>query len=169
MADELFFLIASDSHRHPNALIQVWKRQIRTPDALLFLGDGLSDLFAFSAEFPYVTVYAVSGNCDFHRLLPDGSLAPEERCHRLGGLSVWMTHGHRFGVKGGTGALVREAERERADIVLYGHTHRQNEFRLQRQDGGSVWLCNPGSIGDDGSFATLTIRDGVPLIGLGKL
>jgi predicted phosphodiesterase len=62
-----------------------------------------------------------------------------------------------------------------ADILVYGHTHVPVEYRLPPAEGGTeerkpLILFNPGSIGDrDGSFGTITVRNGVILCGHGNV
>ena len=58
------FLIFSDSHGRKQAMEEAFRRQIRLPDAVLFLGDGLRDLDA--NDFSPSTLFAVRGNCDFY-------------------------------------------------------------------------------------------------------
>ena len=57
------FLIFSDSHGRTEGMELAWKRQLRTPDAVLFLGDGLRDVN--SMELAESMLYEVSGNCDW--------------------------------------------------------------------------------------------------------
>ena len=84
-----------------------------------------------------------------------------------------MTHGHTLGVKGGRDELCREAARNGADIVLFGHTHVPS---LEYIEKGSIRgvdkplvLFNPGSLGDfEGSFGNLSLSDDGFLLSHGK-
>ena len=67
----------------------------------------------------------------------------------IGGVRVYMTHGHRHQVKLSTGILLKDARAAKADIVLYGHTHAAD---CHREDDG-LWVMNPGSCGYFGGSA----------------
>ena len=75
----------------------------------------------------------------------------------IGGVSVYMTHGHRHQVKLSTGILLKDARAAKADIVLYGHTHTAG---CHREDDG-LWVMNPGSCGYfGGSAGVIELSDG---------
>ncbi len=82
-------------------------------------------------------VTAVSGNTDGwdirHRLSEVAELT-------LAGNSIVVLHGHRFG-RSPTPEMLARAYPE-ADLVVYGHTHRQRVERV-----GPVLTVNPGSAG----------------------
>jgi len=136
-------------------------RQPTPPDAIFFLGDGLRD--TGDPIFELTPLYAVRGNCDWFSGYDD---TPGERVLSWAGHTLLLTHGHEYNVKSGVGALLLRAASVGADIVLFGHTH---EPICERIPAGSVavggqmyprdiWLFNPGSIGMDGSFGTLSVR-----------
>ena len=157
-------LILSDIHGEANnlrwLLEEVWK-QVGPIDAYICLGDGVRDFDhaeAFIRERdPHATMYAVRGNCDFTANHPDRLVI------HLGGLKIYMTHGHIHRVKSGLDYLYGAARAEGVDIALYGHTHRANvEYT-------SPWLINPGAAKDD-CCALLEVVNGkhhVKLINLG--
>ena len=163
-------LVVSDTHGRASRLSEVLERT--NADTLLFLGDGLRDL---SVVPDGVAVYAVRGNCDFM-----GWDTPDERTEILGTCRVFMTHGHRYGVKSTLSAAICAAAARNADVLLYGHTHVPLERTLPAGytvDGVTLQkplciLC-PGSLGDprDGSptFGRLMIGKSGILTGLGKL
>ena len=133
-------------------------RAVRRPDGILFLGDGLRDAESLEADIPW---YMVKGNCDWF-----GGERPDEIVMALGGHTLLLTHGHKYGVKSGTGALLHHAAEVGADVVVYGHTHTPD---LQIVDAGEtvggkilekpIYLFNPGSIGSfERSFGTVTLR-----------
>ena len=163
-------LIFSDSHGRTDAMRDVIARQIHRPHAILFLGDGLRDVD--SLEDGQTPWYAVRGNCDWF-----GGERPEEIVMALSGHTLLLTHGHKYAVKSGTGALLAHAAQVGADLVLYGHTHMPH---LQRIEAGEIvsgaplkrpiYLFNPGSIGGyDASFGTLTLRENGALFSHGQL
>lgn len=143
-------LIFSDSHRRgTEAMARVLSMH---PDAevVFFLGDGLSDLAGLSD--PGRMFFTVVGNCDF---FTDGS--PEVGETVLCGKKIVFTHGHRYGAKSGEEGLLSLAVSRDADILLYGHTHRQSE-RYECVGERRIALFNPGSIAE-GDFGLLTLTD----------
>lgn len=164
-------LILSDTHGKRGRVREVLEKT--KSDAVLFLGDGLRDMESADLACP---LYAVRGNCDF-TLFAD---APDERLEVFGGVRVLMMHGHRYGIKSGPGAALAAAMQQRADVLLYGHVHDPHEEWLPAGTETAagplpkpLLVVCPGSLGEprrgEPSFATLTVRDGVPLIGFGTL
>ena len=157
------FLIFSDSHGRYANVREAFRRQVRTPDAVIFLGDGLRDIDA--GDFYGSTLYAVQGNCDFSPRLGDGTGVSDELILQFEGHKLLLTHGHHYHVKSGCGALLARAVRAGADIVLFGHTHMPISETVPSgsEIGGvaithPIYLFNPGSIGQSGSFGTLGLR-----------
>ncbi len=116
------------------------------PDAVIHLGDHYDDGAAMAEQFAYTVFYQVPGNCDRYRCPP--SAAPI-LCCSVGGVVLYMTHGHIHKVKQGIGALLADARRSGAQAALYGHTHRADCH--QEPDG--LWVLNPGSCGSSGGTA----------------
>lgn len=160
-------LIISDVHGRQtrlNELIAYRKTLLNKDDVLrvIFLGDGLNDLFA-SPHYDNIITYAVRGNCDYNVLYsPYGEEMRFSQLINIGNYKIFITHGHLFSVKESTVDLCRQASMLGADIVLYGHTHIPH---LEYIKGGSSWginkditIFNPGSLdGYDGSFGNLSI------------
>lgn len=139
------FLVISDTHGARAALSALLLRHTDV-DAVLFLGDGLSEVEALAAEGGHPAILAVRGNCD-SLTSPYGCARDEELTLSLCGHRLLLLHGHTAGVKLGLGALVALAHRKEADIVLYGHTHFARQDYLPEGEGGPLWLLNPGSLG----------------------
>ena len=164
----MVILVASDTHGRRDRLAAAAAR-VR-PDMVLFLGDGVRDLDALDDA---LSVRAVRGNCD---LFGSGEI-PECRVEEIGGVRLFLTHGHRYGVKYSLESAAAAAAQRGADVLLYGHTHVPFEKTLPAgSEVGGILLAKPllmvcpGSLGDaEPSFATLTLRQGVPLAGFGKL
>ena len=165
------FLIFSDSHGSAQNMTAAIDRQIKTPDAVLFLGDGARDLDRlFLCDIP---IWAVRGNCDWSS---SDYADKTERTLYFEGHTILLCHGHEWGVKGGMGALIAHAAEVGADIVLFGHTHTPT---LQTIAAGEqvkgitltrpMYLFNPGSIGYEGSFGTLTLKGESVLLSHGGL
>lgn len=79
-------------------------------------------------------VRAVLGNTD----PPDFAGLAEEISMTVGGLNVHVSHGHEVG----SPTPAKLAERYDADVLVYGHTHRQLVTRV----GGRL-VINPGAAG----------------------
>ena len=172
-------LIVSDTHGRRSRLdelISFRQRLLQKGDVLelIFLGDGLEDLFS-SRYYDSIIAHAVSGNCDYlSKLSPHGEEMPISRLICLDKYKVLITHGHAFSVKRSRDELCREASRIGADIVLFGHTHVPT---LEYIEKGSVRgiekdivLFNPGSLGEsfEGSFGNLSITDNRFLLSHGQ-
>lgn len=144
--DPMKILVLSDSH----AALSFMRRCIAAvkPEAIVHLGDHFDDGLAMKEEFPGIPFYQVPGNCDRYRCPPN---QPEILLLLVGGVELYMTHGHRHGVKSSLGALLRDARAAKADVVLYGHTHQSDCHR--EEDG--LWVLNPGSCGYFGGSAGL--------------
>jgi putative phosphoesterase len=99
---------------------------------ILHAGDvgGGAILDALGAIAP---VRAVLGNVDG----PDPSLAPQVQL-TVGGLTLHMSHGHELGAP--TPELL--LARYKADIIVYGHTHKPLVHRA-----GTRLVVNPGAAG----------------------
>jgi putative phosphoesterase len=165
------FLIFSDSHGSAQTMSAAIDRQIKMPDAVLFLGDGARDLDRlFLCDIP---IWAVRGNCDWSS---SDYADKTERLLYFEGHTILLCHGHEWGVKGGMGALIAHAAEVGADIVLFGHTHTPTVKAIAagEQVKGTtltrpMYLFNPGSIGYEGSFGTLTLKGESVLLSHGKL
>jgi uncharacterized protein len=110
-------------------------------------GDGVLDELATIAP-----VLAVRGNTD-----PSGNARLVTSIDRnIDGVSIHVSHGHEVGSPTPEKLLKRYA----ADVVIYGHTHRQLVTK-----SGSRWAVNPGAAGARRfnlmpSVARMTIENG---------
>ncbi len=140
-------LVVSDSHGDSRSLMSALDEQ---PEAayILHLGDGASEMRAL-APTCQAAVHQVRGNCDL------AAPFPKEHELRIGGIPIFMTHGHDYGVKGGLETLENEARRRGARIVVFGHTH---QSLTKYKDG--IHFINPGSLGYSGTYATIDIVGG---------
>ena len=124
------------------------------PDSVIHLGDYYDDAGVLIDEFPNLRVHQVPGNCDRYRCVGQ---QPEILCYDVYGARLYMTHGHRHGVKSGIWQLVRDARQNGAAAALYGHTHVAD----CHQEECGLWVINPGSCGSfGGSCAVLEIENG---------
>lgn len=171
-------LIVSDTHGRVsrlNELISFRQSLLEKEEVLrvIFLGDGLNDLFS-SSQYENIISYYVRGNCDFNALFsPKGENIPFSQIINVDGYKAFMTHGHLFSVKENKDELCREASRLGADIVLFGHTHVPTLEYIKkgsiREVDRDLVLFNPGSLdGYDGSFGNLSIAENGFLFSHGK-
>ena len=140
-------LVLSDSHGRPGALRRAIEAE--NPQALLFLGDGLSDAEKMREEYPLLPIFTVPGNCDW------GSLDEPERLIELDGVRILMLHGHTRGVKYNGMNAYYAAKEMGAQVLLYGHTHRP----MVDYDG-ATYSMNPGSIRYTGTYGVLVLENG---------
>ena len=136
-------------------------------DALLCLGDSISE-YSFSnaviGRLRELDALTILGNHEETFLSPAGARArsaadidrpllgwlaeqPHRRALEIGGKRILMVHSTPWEPRGSY-VLPSSSELERfgeadADIVLYGHTHRQVVRRI-----GRVLVVNPGSAGE---------------------
>lgn len=163
-------LIVSDTHGRISRLEElIGYRQslLRNGEVLnvIFLGDGLSDLFS-CRQYDNIITYAVRGNCDAgDRFSPYGEETPLYRLIHIGNYKIFIAHGHTLSVKSTRDELCREASRQGADIALFGHTHIPTlEYIEKGSIRGVEWditIFNPGSLGDsfEGSFGNLSVSE----------
>lgn len=167
------FLIFSDSHGRVEGMQRALRAQIRRPDLILHLGDGVGDLDYLQTRG--TPTLGVRGNCDWFTVsLPIN----EELCFEELGHRILMVHGHRYGVKSGVGSLLVHAAARGADIVFFGHTHIPHEECIPAgtELGGVVlnrpmYLFNPGSVGrsSTSSFGTLSLTEDTVLFSHGEV
>lgn len=127
-------LVLSDSHG--DSLSMRTAIRSNSPDAVIFLGDGIRD---WEENLPFIMckkTAAVRGNCDFY-----ADNYPLKTIEDFGNISVYCTHGHSEGVKYGLDTLTKCALEAHAKIAVYGHTH--IPFSSYR-DG--LYILNPGSV-----------------------
>ncbi len=139
-------LVFSDSHGHSQPMVDAVAEA--EPDHILFLGDGWREADELGFIFPHIPLVRVPGNCDYQ---PGEQ---PERLVELYGRRIFLCHGHTQGVKLGLSRFLDRARRFRADIALYGHTHR-GYCAME----GDMWVMNPGSINpyERSSYGIITI------------
>jgi len=139
-------LVFSDSH----GALRCMRRYIEAvkPDHVIHLGDHFDDGSAMAETYPWIRFHLVPGNCDRYRC---ESWQPEVLCYAVGGVMLFMTHGHKHFVKSDLSRLIADGQLHGADAVLFGHTHQA--YCSCETDG--MWVLNPGSCGGDGGSAAL--------------
>lgn len=121
-----------------------------TPDFIFHLGDYADDAQELRNIFPRIPFASVKGNCDFY------SDEPTDLLLTLEDTKLFLTHGHRYGVKMDLLRLKYSAIEQGARIALFGHTH--CPF-FSDQDG--VILFNPGSVRDGAHYGLIEISKGI--------
>ena len=131
--------VFSDSHGDHEALDELLER-MGVLDAACFLGDVARDaehLRERLAAMPNQPVlYAVRGNNDYYSTCT----LPWDLLIDLGGVRIYMTHGHRLV---SLMNLAYKAQECGAQVALFGHTHQALCETVQ-----GVLLLNPGSAGN---------------------
>ncbi len=144
-------LVVSDTHGDAEQLEHAVEKETDA-DALIFLGDGISDLEDLEYIYPNLKTYIVSGNCDVGSFFPVQGLAAFE------GVLFFYTHGNMYDVKNGLYKIVQAAKQSGADAVLFGHTH----CPLHKEIDG-ITLFNPGSLSKwcgRGTYGVITLCNG---------
>lgn len=107
--------VMSDTHGDQAAVRQGIKAA-GPMDMWLHAGDYSQDA-SYLAKLVNVPVFAARGNCDGQ------ATAKIDEFIEVAGKKIWITHGHRYGVKQGVSQLVEWGRHYEVDIVIYGHTH----------------------------------------------
>jgi putative phosphoesterase len=143
--------VISDTHlgTPPSWLDAVYAKWLGPADVLIHCGD-ITSVAAWSYFMQHDRFLCVRGNCDWdpqlvHELEPLLTVA-------IGPLTVGITHG--WGSRSRVPVTVAQALGPDCDLVCYGHTHQRDWSVVE-----GVQLVNPGSLGESGSLAEITISD----------
>ena len=150
--------LISDTHGMVRASVHA---ALAGVELILHAGDVGGDEILDELEL-IAPVLAVYGNTDG----PGNRRLAESVERTIGGVRVHVSHGHELG----SPTPAKLLERYTADVIVYGHTHKQLVVRA----GGRL-VVNPGAAGArrfklEPSVARLTIADGgaeVELLPLG--
>lgn len=124
-------LLISDTHGHIGRVTDLLDR---VPfDAIIHLGDLVSDARALAKRYPHIAVEAVRGNNDFAALSSEAVI-------QIASHTVFICHGHGYTLGGDFAALYEAAERAGAGLVFFGHTH----CSFDKTIGNIRFFC-PGS------------------------
>lgn len=127
--------VFSDTHGFYSGMLNAVREY--APDSVIHLGDGIGDAERLTREEPTLPVICVPGNCDHE------STEPEYKVVTLGGIRMFLTHGHRYGVRyGRLDTLLYAAECNEAVFAMFGHTHKAY---FEQTEG--IFVLNPGSAG----------------------
>lgn len=139
-------LVVSDTHGNEANLKRAVLSQPQA-ELVIHLGDGEEEANRVKTAFPEKMFLQVRGNCDWGSSLPyTGEYMAQDK-------KLFFTHGHLFGVKSGLYTVTCAAREQKAQILLFGHTH---QALCDYEDG--LYLLNPGSLsGWQASFGTVDI------------
>jgi len=144
----MMILVVSDIHGSSSILEDIYHKE--KPDKVIFLGDGMEDfLHVRDFEMGGTDTFVVCGNCDrdyFNEYLVNQTA-------NICGISFYITHGFREGVKQGLDGIYAVASSNFCEVALYGHTHMQDETEI-----GGIKFINPGAV-EDGKYCTIEIND----------
>ncbi len=144
-------LAISDTHNDFFTMQEIVRKNLNC-DMFLHAGDGCRDFEDVSFEYPTKQFIWVRGNCDYDLLSRDMCVTIAQ------GKRILLVHGHVQGAKHSIDGLKRLASENKADIVIYGHSHKS---KIDIENG--VFFVNPGSPvrprGSDPSYALIEITD----------
>ena len=103
-------------------------------DVILHAGDVCGDEILYELRL-IAPVHAVRGNCD----IPDDPNLTQSFEHTFESVRLHMSHGHELGRPRPEQLLKAYPD---ADVIIYGHTHRQLIFDLSGR-----MVVNPGAAG----------------------
>lgn len=148
-------LVVSDSH---NVILNSQIKDIKKEgqfDLLIHCGDKYNDAEKFAEKLQIERILNVPGNCDYSYIDMKPTIIQE-----IAGKKFLITHGHTYNVKLNINKLKEYAKKNKADIVLYGHTHQAKNEVIE-----NILFFNPGStiFPKDGkaSFGVLEISEGI--------
>ncbi len=141
-------LVVSDTHGDLNRLISAVNAQPKA-EVIVHCGDGDEQVQYLKENYRDKMIVGVRGNCDW------SSFLPAVETLRICGKTIFVTHGHLYNAKTGLYQIVSAAREQKADILLFGHTH----IPLSSYDDG-LYILNPGSC--HGYFASYGYIDITP-------
>ena len=127
-------LIFSDSHGSVASMTQIIDRE-KDIDLIIHAGDICADVETLKELYPDKKIEFVRGNNDYTEIS-----VPTERLFTFGGKKIFLTHGHKYGVKVNPYKVFAAARELEADICIFGHTHSRY---LECVD--SIHIFNPGA------------------------
>lgn len=133
-------LVMSDTHGYIfNAKRAIEKN--RDVELVIHLGDYFRDALQLSQLYPDIKFEYIYGNCDFGI----DNISPDRTIEILG-KRIFITHGHKYSVKWSYDNILAKASLEKADAVLFGHTHVSVIDYVK-----NTLIINPGSISESRS------------------
>lgn len=142
-------LVFSDSHGALNLADEMLHKESEC-QLVFFLGDGIDEAEKMKGRYPDKKFMLVKGNNDWH------SQADTEAYKYIDGITIMACHGHKFNVRFALRDLLTSAQSVRANVALYGHTHKSGMYN---DPVTGICAINPGAL-CDGKYAVLTVEKG---------
>lgn len=149
----MLMLVLSDTH---GKLERAEETIRKYPDAqyIIHLGNDFQDAFDLERNTGR-PVIPVAGNGDGWGLAQG---VPWDRVLTTSAGKIFLTHGHRYGVKSGYEALASRAAERGCSAAFFGHTH-----QAVLTECGGITIFNPGSIayprdGSNGSYGVVEVQ-----------
>lgn len=126
-------LVISDTHGYEGDVLRILYRE-KNIDLLIHCGD-VEGGERKIREMCGCPCWFVKGNNDYFSDLPQHAV------FKVGKYTIFVAHGHQYGVSVTKGRLEAEARKWGADIAMFGHTHYP-----YLEEKGDIILLNPGSL-----------------------
>jgi putative phosphoesterase len=133
-------LICSDSHKRLDIFQKIIEKEL--PEIILFAGDHSTDAIDMSYVYSDIEFFIVRGNTDYFDKDTADKLIIEIEKEK-----VLLVHGHLFGVKSYMHELENEAESDKVNICIFGHTHIP-----YYKEKNKIKYVNPGAL-QNGNYA----------------
>ncbi len=129
-------IVTSDTHGNENRLLNLILNN-KDMDMLIHLGDGEIEFFRMQKQFPKIKMIMVKGNCDIDKK----NQLPKTKLLCIDDFKIFLCHGDKFNVKYNLNELISTAKTLQANLVLFGHTHKQFLGSIL-----NITTMNPGSL-----------------------
>ena len=141
-------LVVSDTHGDLRKLMKAVNAQ-PSAEIIVHCGDGDEQVQYLKDTIKDKMIVGVRGNCDWCSSLPSKEIIS------VCGKRIFITHGHLYNAKVGLYNIMCAAREEKADILLFGHTHNAMTYY---EDG--LYVMTPGSCsGYMASYGYIDITD----------
>lgn len=175
--DTVKILVVSDIHGNEESFQTIVEKFGPSCDCLVSCGDGLRDLARLLSDaqddsilhsaIPAVIV-AVKGNCDFEEeSVPcdsqqELSVSKKIKVHSseiftAAKRTIFVTHGNKYHIELGLEALLSAAKKNKAQFVLFGHSHKAFYQEIEHCVAINPGSCSSPRGGTEPSFAILTL------------
>ena len=142
-------LVFSDSHGALPFANEILRKESEC-ETVFFLGDGIDEAEKMRDRYPGKKFIIVKGNNDWY------SQADTEAYKYIDGVTIMACHGHKFNVRFALRDLLTSAQSVRANVALYGHTHKSGMYN---DPVTGICAINPGAL-CEGKYAVLTVEKG---------
>lgn len=142
-------LVFSDSHGALPFANEILRKESEC-ETVFFLGDGIDEAEKMRDRYPDKKFIIVKGNNDWY------SQADTEAYKYIDGVTIMACHGHKFNVRFALRDLLTSAQSVRANVALYGHTHKSGMYN---DPVTGICAINPGAL-CEGKYAVLMVEKG---------